>query len=109
MTFPLTLTEAASDKAWELLQREGREDMSLRVKVSPCGCSGLIYQIYFESDTFDGDSSANFGELEVLVDKMSAPYLEGAVVDFSDTLDKQGFQINNPNAEGRCACGDSFH
>jgi len=109
MTFPVTLTEAASAKAWELLQREGREELRLRVKVSPGGCSGLIYQIYFEGETYDGDEIADFGELEVIVDKMSAPYLEGAVVDFMDTMEKQGFQIENPNAGGSCACGDSFH
>lgn len=109
MTFPVTLTTAASEKAYELLQREGREDMSLRIKVDPGGCSGLIYKIFFESESYDGDSTENFGELEVVVDKMSVPYLDGAIVDFVDTLEKQGFQIDNPNAGGSCACGDSFH
>jgi iron-sulfur cluster assembly accessory protein len=109
MTFPIALTETAAEKAWTLLSSQGREELKLRVKVSPGGCSGLIYALYFDDQEFDGDLKENFGELEVVVDRMSAPYLEGAVVDFKDTIEKQGFDIENPNAAGSCACGDSFH
>lgn len=109
MAFPLTLTENASSKAWELLEREGRTDLRLRVAVQPGGCSGLIYELYFDNRLLEGDLVEDFGELEVVTDEMSARYLEGATVDFSDTLEKQGFQIENPNAVGSCACGDSFH
>jgi iron-sulfur cluster assembly accessory protein len=109
MTFPLTIADSASSKAWQLLQAEGREDLRLRVAVQPGGCSGLIYQLYFDPQALDGDLIQEFGELEVVVDKMSAPYLEGATVSFEDTLEKQGFSIDNPNAAGSCACGDSFH
>jgi iron-sulfur cluster assembly accessory protein len=108
-TFPLKVTEAASTKAYELLTREGREDLRLRVAVQPGGCSGLIYQIYFEERTLEGDVIEDFQNIEVIVDKMSAPYLEGATIGFEDTLEKQGFTIDNPNAGGTCACGDSFH
>lgn len=109
MSFPITVTEDASAKAWALLQREGREDMRLRIAVQPGGCSGLIYQTYFDPQLLDGDLIEDFGELEVVVDKMSAPYLEGSIVGYEDTLEKQGFTIDNPNAAGTCACGDSFH
>jgi iron-sulfur cluster assembly accessory protein len=57
----------------------------------------------------DGDATVDFGGVEVIVDKMSAPYLDGATIDFEDTIQKQGFTIDNPNATGSCACGDSFH
>jgi len=57
----------------------------------------------------DGDQTQEFGSVKVVVDKMSVPYLTGAVVDFVDTIEKQGFTIDNPNAGGSCACGDSFH
>ncbi len=107
--FPLTLTENASSKAWDLLTRENRQDLRLRVAVQPGGCSGLIYQLYFDDRQLDGDQVESFGELEVIVDDMSIPYLDGAIVDFSDSLEKQGFSIDNPNAAGSCACGDSFH
>lgn len=106
--FPLKVTEAASTKAYELLIREGREDLRLRVKVSPGGCSGFRYEIFFEEREFEGDIIKEFDNLEVIVDKTSIPYLEGATVDFEDTLAKQGFTIDNPNAGNSCACGDSF-
>lgn len=109
MSFPITLTENAAQKAWDLLVREGREDLRLRIQVSPGGCSGLIYQLFFDERMLDDDMVEDFGELQVVVDGMSAPYLEGATVDYSDTLEKQGFNIDNPNAAGSCACGDSFH
>ena len=109
MTFPVQLTEAATEKAWNLLVSQGREDLRLRVQVSSGGCSGLIYKFYFDDQAFDGDLIEDFGDLEVVIDKMSVPYLDGATVDFHDSLEKQGFIIDNPNASGSCACGDSFH
>lgn len=57
----------------------------------------------------DADSTYEFGSVELVVDKMSAPYLDGSTIDFVDSLEKQGFTIDNPNAAGSCACGDSFH
>ena len=105
----VTLTEAAAAKVGALIAQEGRDDLKLRVAVQPGGCSGLRYQLYFDERSFDGDVVANFGEVAVVTDKMSAPYLMGATVDFVDTIEKQGFTIDNPNATGSCACGDSFH
>ncbi|MDR8018660.1 HesB/IscA family protein [Nesterenkonia aerolata] len=103
------LTEAASSKVAALLEQEGRQDLRLRVAVQPGGCSGLIYQLYFDERTLDGDAVRGFGGVEVIVDKMSVPYLDGATIDFEDSISKQGFTIDNPNAGGSCACGDSFH
>lgn len=109
MTFPFKVTDEAADKVYDLLSREGREDLRLRLQVAPGGCSGLIYQLYFDDRVFDGDLVETFGNIEAVVDKTSVPYLDGAVVNFEDTLQKQGFTIDNPNAAGTCACGDSFH
>jgi len=104
------LTETAADKVARLLEQEGRDDLRLRLAVQPGGCSGLVYQLYFDERELDGDAIVEFGSgVEVIVDKMSGPYLEGAVIDFEDTIQKQGFTIDNPNAAGSCACGDSFH
>ena len=104
------LSEAAADKVRSLMSQEGRDDLRLRLAVQPGGCSGLIYQLYFDERMLDGDAVREFGDgVEVVVDKMSVPYLEGATVDFEDTIQKQGFTIDNPNATGSCACGDSFH
>jgi len=106
----VSLTDAAAEKVRSLLSQEGRDDLRLRLAVQPGGCSGLIYQLYFDERSLDGDVSVEFGDgVEVVVDKMSVPYLDGARVDFEDTIQKQGFTIDNPNADGSCACGDSFH
>ena len=104
------LTDAAAIKVKSLITQEGRDDLKLRLAVQPGGCSGLIYQLYFDERVLDGDAVVEFSEgVEVVVDKMSVPYLDGATVDFEDTIQKQGFTIDNPNAQGSCACGDSFH
>lgn len=108
-THGILLSKAASDKARSLLESEGRDDLRLRVQVSPSGCSGLIYGLYFDDRVLDGDAITDHEGLELIIDKMSAPYLVGASIDFEDSISKQGFQINNPNASGSCACGDSFH
>ena len=107
-THGVALTDVAAHKVKSLLEQEGRDDLRLRLGVQPGGCSGLIYQLYFDERTLDGDLFADFGGVEVVVDRMSAPYLAGATIDFSDTIEKQGFTIDNPNAGGSCACGDSF-
>jgi len=103
------LTDAAAGKVGALLSQEGRDDLRLRVAVQPGGCSGLRYQLYFDERSFDGDVVSEFSGVQVVTDKMSAPYLVGATIDFVDTIEKQGFTIDNPNATGSCACGDSFH
>ena len=109
-THGVGLSDAAADKVRSLMAQEGRDDLRLRLAVQPGGCSGLIYQLYFDERVLDGDAVREFGEgVEVVVDKMSVPYLEGASIDFEDTIQKQGFTIDNPNAAGSCACGDSFH
>ena len=104
----VVLTDVAAAKVKSLLEQEGRDDLRLRVGVQPGGCSGLIYQLYFDERYLDGDAVRDFGGVEVIVDRMSAPYLGGATIDFSDTIEKQGFTIDNPNAGSSCACGDSF-
>ena len=105
----INLTEAAAVKVGNLLEQEGRDDLALRVAVQPGGCSGLRYQLYFDERQIDGDVVSEFGLVKVVTDKMSVPYLSGATIDFVDTIEKQGFTIDNPNASGSCACGDSFH
>ncbi|MBD0292286.1 MAG: iron-sulfur cluster insertion protein ErpA [Jiangellaceae bacterium] len=105
----VVLSDNAATKVKNLLEQEGREDLALRVAVQPGGCSGLRYQLFFDERSLDGDIVEDFGGVNVVVDRMSAPYLVGATIDFVDTISKQGFTIDNPNATGSCACGDSFH
>ncbi|HEV8558908.1 MAG TPA: iron-sulfur cluster assembly accessory protein [Actinophytocola sp.] len=108
-THGVELTDTAAAKAKALLDQEGRDDMHLRIAVQPGGCAGLRYQLFFDERTLDGDLFRDFNGLRVAVDRMSAPYVQGATIDFVDTIEKQGFTIDNPNATGSCACGDSFH
>jgi iron-sulfur cluster assembly accessory protein len=105
----VVLTEEAASKVKALLDGEGRDDLALRVAVQPGGCSGLRYQLFFDERSLDGDVVKTFGGVNVVTDRMSAPYLMGATIDFVDTIEKQGFTIDNPNATSSCACGDSFN
>jgi iron-sulfur cluster assembly accessory protein len=105
----VSLSEGAAAKVRSLLDQEGRDDLALRIAVQPGGCSGLRYQLFFDERTLDGDEIKEFDGVNVVVDRMSLPYLHGASIDFVDTIEKQGFTIDNPMATGSCACGDSFH
>ena len=108
----VVLSDPAAAKVKALLSQEGRDDLALRVAVQPGGCSGLRYQLFFDERSLDGDAVQAYGEdgsVKVVVDRMSVPYLAGATIDFVDTIEKQGFTIDNPNAGGSCSCGESFH
>jgi iron-sulfur cluster assembly accessory protein len=104
----VTLTDGAASKVKVLLEQEGRTDLSLRIAVQPGGCSGLRYQLFFDDRSLDGDDVHAYDGFSLVIDRMSVPYLGGATIDFVDTIEKQGFTIDNPNATGSCACGDSF-
>jgi iron-sulfur cluster assembly protein len=113
----ISLTQGAAAKVVELLERElsaspqehEGKDYSLRIAVQPGGCAGLRYALYFDDRVLDDDLVESVHGVEVRVDKMSAPYLRGAEIDYVDGLQQSGFAINNPNAKGSCACGDSAH
>ncbi|MCL8251890.1 iron-sulfur cluster assembly accessory protein [Aeromicrobium fastidiosum] len=105
----VSLSDGAAEKVASLLAQEGRDDLALRIAVQPGGCSGLRYQLFFDERSLDGDQTFGFGGVNVVVDRMSLPYLGGATIDFVDTIEKQGFTIDNPAATSSCACGDSFH
>ena len=109
MTRVINLTESAATKCSDLLKREARDDLRLRVLVQPGGCSGLIYNLFFDNKIEESDIVEDFGDFEVITDTMSLPYIEGATVDYKDTIESQGFTLDNPNATGTCACGDSFN
>jgi iron-sulfur cluster assembly accessory protein len=108
-TDSVTITSGAAAKVGALLAQEGRDDLALRIAVQPGGCSGLRYQLFFDDRHLDGDVVHDFDGVKLVVDRMSGPYLSGATIDFVDTIEKQGFTIDNPSATSSCACGDSFH
>ena len=102
------LSAAAEEKTKQLIGLEENPELFLRLAVQPGGCAGLRYQLFFDNRQLEGDVRQNFDGFDVVLDRMSAPYLEGAQIDYFDTIDRQGFTIDNPNAAGSCACGDSF-
>jgi iron-sulfur cluster assembly accessory protein len=105
----IQLTENAAGKVKELLVEEGRSDIALRVAVQPGGCSGLRYAMYLDDQLSDKDVAEEQHGVRIVVDKMSVPYLSQATIDFVDSLEASGFTIDNPAAQGSCACGHSFH
>jgi iron-sulfur cluster assembly accessory protein len=105
----ISLTEMAASKVKKLLEQEGRADIALRVAVQPGGCSGLRYAMYLDDEVSDGDVAEEQFGVRLVVDRMSMPYLNEAKIDFVDSLEQSGFTIDNPLAQGGCACGHSFH
>lgn len=105
----IALSQGAAAKVEELLKKEEGSQFFLRIAVQPGGCSGLRYALYFDDREMEGDVVTDFGGFSIRVDRMSNPYLKGASLDWLDGLEQSGFTINNPNATGTCACGDSFH
>ncbi|MGC3994418.1 MAG: iron-sulfur cluster assembly accessory protein [Propionicimonas sp.] len=105
----ITLTQVAASKVKDLIANEDVDTLALRISVAPGGCSGLRYQLQLDDRELDGDVAKDWYGVSVVTDRMSYPYLMGATIDFVDTIEQQGFTIDNPNATGSCACGDSFH
>ena len=105
----IKLSESAAGKVRELLVEEGRNDIALSVAVQPGGCSGLRYNMYLDDQVSDKDVTEEQFGVRVVIDRMSVPYLSEAKIDFIDTLEASGFTIDNPMAQGTCACGHSFH
>ena len=109
----IELTETASAKVKEILEQQGKAGHGLRVYVRGMSCSGPAFGMALDDETRPDDTVADLGGVKVLVDPLSAPYLEGAQVDYVDSLMGQGFTVTNPNQPqgggggcgGGCSCG----
>ena len=104
----VTMTSLASSKLKEIIEKQGRSDLALRVYVTPGGCSGFSYGMTFAEGAEEGDVVAEQEGVRVVVDPMSAMYLKGAEIDYVDALMGGGFALRNPNAVSSCGCGQSF-
>ena len=104
----IALTDTATTKVAELMAAEDEEGLVLRVQVLPGGCSGLSYDMYFDTETSDHDTVESYGDVKVAVDSDLVPHLVGATLDYKDGLNQAGFAIDNPNANRTCGCGQSF-
>ncbi|TML74509.1 MAG: iron-sulfur cluster insertion protein ErpA [Actinobacteria bacterium] len=103
----LSVTPAAAEKIKQLMAEE-TEVSVLRVAIQGGGCSGFQYGLGFDRDAVEGDHEFEAHGVRVVVDPFSAPYLNGAEVDYVDSIEQSGFAINNPNAVSSCGCGHSF-
>jgi iron-sulfur cluster assembly protein len=104
----ITLTDTAIDKVKELMEAQGRQDHGLRVYVAGGGCSGFRYGMALEESPDEEDQVLEFNGLKVFLDPASIGYLEGANVDYVETMMGAGFKVDNPQAVSTCGCGHSF-
>jgi iron-sulfur cluster assembly accessory protein len=105
----IVLTESAAVKIKGLIAEEPEGEATvLRVAVQGGGCSGFEYALGFDSGPQEGDLELESHGVTVVVDPFSAPYLQGASIDFLDGLQESGFKIENPNVSSACGCGHSF-
>ena len=104
----VSLTDRATDKLREILAKQERQDLALRVYVTPGGCSGFSYGMTFADGTEEDDTIVEQQGVRVVVDPMSAMYIKGSEIDFVDALMGGGFALRNPNAVSSCGCGQSF-
>ena len=104
----ITISDNAKDKIIELLKEENNPDLKLRTFVQGGGCSGFSYGFTFDEDQAEDDWELPVGTFKVLVDSMSMQYLQGAEIDYKESLEGAAFSIKNPNAQTTCGCGSSF-
>ena len=104
----VTVSEGAAKKLSSLIEESGFKTPFVRVAVKGGGCSGLSYDLSFDTDQQTGDTLAEDKGVQILIDMKSLLYLYGTELDFSDGLNGKGFQFINPNASRTCGCGESF-
>jgi iron-sulfur cluster assembly protein len=105
----VSVTDAAAKKVVELREREGKADARLRLFVKSGGCSGFSYGLAFDEKLNEGDLVEEHSGVPVVIDSFSREHVDGAEIDYVDSLMGSGFAINNPNAVSSCACGSSFN
>ncbi len=105
---PLLFTESAARKVRELILDDGNPALKLRVYITGGGCSGFQYGFTFDEKADEDDLRVERDGVELVVDPLSFQYLEGAEIDYSESLQGARFVIRNPNAATTCGCGSSF-
>ena len=104
----ITVTESAKAKISDLLAEEGNPNLYLRTFVQGGGCSGFSYGFTFDEIQNEDDFEMLLGESKILIDAMSMQYLQGANINYKESLMGSQFEITNPNAQSTCGCGSSF-
>ncbi len=104
----IDLQESAVLKLKELIAEEGNPDLKLRIFVQGGGCSGMQYGFTFDEERNEDDFDLEFDGVGLLVDSMSAQYLQGAKIKYTEDAMGASFAIENPQAQTTCGCGSSF-
>jgi iron-sulfur cluster insertion protein len=105
----VTMAPGAVTKIKELIAEENNPNLKLRMFVSGGGCSGMQYGFTFEEEINEDDFDLEFEGIHLLIDAMSSQYLQGAEVDYTESLQGSQFSIKNPQAQTTCGCGSSFN
>jgi iron-sulfur cluster insertion protein len=105
----VTMNPGAIAKIKELIAEENNPNLKLRMFVSGGGCSGMQYGFTFEEEVAEDDFNLEFDGIHLLIDAMSSQYLQGAEVDYTESLQGSSFSIKNPQAQTTCGCGSSFN
>ena len=101
-------TDSAVKKLVELKGEESSEDSFLRMGVRPGGCSGLSYEMFFDTERLQNDVFESYDGVDIGIDSQSLEHIKGSTLDYKEGLMETGFSIDNPNATRTCGCGDSF-
>ena len=104
----ISITKAAAEEVRSMMTSQSENaGKPLRVYIEKGGCSGMQYGLVFD-EVREGDTQLNIHDVDLVIDAISADYLKGSVIDFSDSLNQGGFKLTNPNAKHSCGCGKSF-
>jgi iron-sulfur cluster assembly protein len=106
----IEVTDRALQRIRTAMAKEGISpvDGGLRLGILGGGCSGLSYSIRFDTQPRERDRVFTYGDVRVFVDPKSFVYLNGMILDYEETLMRQGFNFINPNSKKSCGCGSSF-
>lgn len=104
----ITITDSAKYKIQDIIAEENNPKLKLRMFVQGGGCSGFTYGFTLDEDQNDDDFTLEAGSVNVIIDSMSAMYIQDATIDYVETLMESSFKITNPNATTTCGCGSSF-
>ena len=102
------ISDSAAMQIADLILKEDKMGMRLRVAVSGGGCSGFQYGFSLDSSTNADDHLLAKNSIEVIIDEVSLDYLKGSELDYVQDLIGSYFAMNNPNASSTCGCGSSF-
>ena len=104
----ISITDRAKAHVLNLIRENKLGEVALRFGVTGGGCSGFNYDLSFSNDNRDGDKVYEFGELKIVVDKLSRPFVGNTQIDWEESLYGSGFTFSNPQASSTCGCGQSF-